>query len=555
MVEEDTYPVQSRMTSPPPTSDPNAFAPPAGPPMAMWFKVLLLVLISTGVGYLSALKLNLGQIPGIVIGSAICGVGTFAMMKLRGAPREMGLTFCLKFFSVTAYKVLNVTLVLWLSHDLGYTKEAALGLIMVWSIVMSIMTILAGSITDALGLRRTLIIGVTLSILTRLVMILTTNQTVALACGLFPLAVGEALCTPVLVAALRRFTSPSQRSVAFSVFYAIMNFGFMVAYFIFDGVRESLASHGQITLPLATTPLSDYRTLLLASMLLEVMILPLVLLLRRGAEMTAQGLRITPEIIKHPDAGLVASFCLTIRDAFLDVVRLFSALIHQSGFYRLLVFLLMIGLLKIVFNAMDYVFPPFALQELGPEARVGRFNAINGILILVLAPALGLMTQRFSAYVMVIVGGFVTAFSFIFMVLPPSVFQGLADGWLGNAIGHGYMEMKGSVHPYYIMIVCWQIVFSVGEAIYSPRVYEYAASIAPKGQEASYASLSYIPLLFGKLVTGAAIGGLLTKYYPDTGARDPSTMWLLIGLMVLVAPVCLLVFQRFIRVKEQGRET
>lgn len=542
------------MNTVPPTPDPSPFAPPSSPPLAMWLKILMLALISAGVGYLSAKKLNLGMIPGIVIGAAICGVGAFSMVKLKGAPREMGLTFCLKFFSVTAYKVLNVTLVFWLAGDFGYSKEAALGLIVAWSIVMSVMTILAGSITDALGLRRTLIIGVTLSILTRLVMILTTNKAVALSCGLFPLAVGEALCTPVLVAALRRFSSPSQRSVAFSVFYAIMNFGFMVAYFIFDGVRESLALHGQITLPLATTPLSDYRTLLLASMLLEVMILPLVLLLRRGAEMTEEGLRITPEIIKHPDAGILASFWLTLRDASRDVVRLFSGLIQQSGFYRLLAFLLMIGLLKVVFNAMDYVFPTFALQELGPEARVGRFNAINGILILVLAPAIGLMTQKFSAYAMVILGGFITAFSFVFLVVPPAVFQGMADGWVGNAIGRGYMELKGAVHPYYIMIVFWQIVFSVGEAFYSPRVYEYAASIAPKGQEASYASLSYIPLLIGKLITGAFFGGLLTKYCPETGARNPSMMWLLIGLMVLIAPVGLLVFQKFIRVKEQGRE-
>jgi hypothetical protein len=31
-------------------------------------------------------------------------------------------------------------------------------------------------------------------------------------------------------------------------------------------------------------------------------------------------------------------------------------------------------------------------------------------------------------------------------------------------------------------------------------------------------------------------------------------MWLIIGLMVLVAPVGLLLFRRYIRVKEEGRE-
>jgi dipeptide/tripeptide permease len=117
------------------------------------------------------------------------------------------------------------------------------------------------------------------------------------------------------------------------------------------------------------------------------------------------------------------------------------------------------------------------------------------------------------------------------------------------------MELQGPVHPYYITIILWQVLFSVGEAFYSPRVYEYAASIAPKGQEASYSSLSYIPLLFGKLVTGAAFGGLLEKYCPLQGARDPSTMWLIIGTMVLVAPTVLLLLSRHIQVKEEGRDS
>jgi len=522
--------------------------------MVLFLKTFSLLLLCAGVGYLAAKKGNLGYIPAGIIGLSIFGVAFYAMLKLKGAPREMGFAFGLKFFSVTGYKILNTTLILWLANDMGFSKDVALPLIAGWAITMSVITILAGSITDALGLRRTLLIGVTLCILTRLVMVVTTNSWVALIFGLFPLAIGEALCTPVLVAALRRFSSPSQRSVAFSLFYAIMNFGFMVAYFIFDGVRESLVAHGNISLPLVTSSLSHYKTLLLVSMGIELLMLPLILLLRRGAEMTEHGLVVTPEINKYPDAGFLESVRLTIRDGYQDTRTLFVSLIESSGFYRLLVFLLMIGFLKVVFNVMDYILPPFAIQALGPEARVGRFNAINGILILILAPAIGIMTQKFSAYSMVILGGFITALSFIFVVLPPHAFQGMADGWMGNAIGHGYMELKGSVHPYYVMIALWQVLFSVGEAFYSPRVYEYASSIAPKGQEASYASLSYIPLLIGKLITGAAFGGLLAKYCPEDGPRDPGMMWLIIGLMVLVAPVGLLLLKPFIRMKEEGRD-
>jgi hypothetical protein len=109
------------------------------------------------------------------------------------------------------------------------------------------------------------------------------------------------------------------------------------------------------------------------------------------------------------------------------------------------------------------------------------------------------------------------------------------------------------VHPYFVMMFLWQVVFSVGEAFYSPRVYEYAASIAPPGREASYSSLSYIPLLIGKVATGLSFSTLLDRYCPAEGPRDSGMMWLIIGSMVLVAPLGLLFLKRFIRVEEEAR--
>ena len=42
-------------------------------------------------------------------------------------------------------------------HDLGFSEQGALSLIVGWGFFMTLTTILAGSITDALGLRRTLL--------------------------------------------------------------------------------------------------------------------------------------------------------------------------------------------------------------------------------------------------------------------------------------------------------------------------------------------------------------------------------------------------------------
>ena len=95
---------------------------------------------------------------------------------------------------------------------------------------------------------------------------------------------------------------------------------------------------------------------------------------------------------------------------------------------------------------------------------------------------------------------------------------------------------------------------SVGEAIWSPRLYEYAAAIAPKGQEASYMALSVLPYFFAKFGAGSLSGWLLARYCPEAGPRDIATLWALVGGMALVTPVGAFLFRKYIQVHEEGRE-
>jgi len=91
--------------------------------------------------------------------------------------------------------------------------------------------------------------------------------------------------------------------------------------------------------------------------------------------------------------------------------------------------------------------------------------------IVFLVPFMGAMTQRFSAYRMVIVGSVISALSVFIMALPTAWFQPIADGFVMRWIGHGYLGLAGDVHPYYAMITIFVVVMSFGEAFYSPRVY------------------------------------------------------------------------------------
>jgi len=461
---------------------------------------------------------------------------------LRDARRELWLTFVLKFLIYVAYSVTNKTMVLWLSKDLGFSDQAAGALVgWGWAPAMTVFTLLAGSLTDAIGLKRTFYLGVAICTVARSVMVVTTTPWLVLLCGVLPLAIGEALGTPVLLAATRIYSTTAQRSMSFSVIYMVMNVGYLAAGYIFDFVRR-LDPRFSI---LGFEP-TTHQKLFMVSLAIEIVIFPAIYFLRRGED----------EHRKKKDVagmGLVGGVWSTVRESAVDTVRLFKRLAGQSAFARILLFFLLIGFLKAIFLQMDYVFPKFGDRVLGFRAPVGKLANINAWIIIPLVPIVGALTQRFAAYGMVILGGAICFAGVFIMALPPLWFVSAAESGLGQWLGHSYLGLQGTIHPYYIMTALYLIVFSVGECFYSPRVYEYAAAIAPQGQEASYGALAYLPFLVGKLLVGSA-GWILAAFVPEQGPRRPELMWLIFALAASVAPIGLIVFRRYIRVPEAGRE-
>jgi MFS family permease len=465
-------------------------------------------------------------------------IGKFTV--LRGASRELWLTFLIKFLIYTAYSVTNKTMVLWLSKDLGFSDQAAGALVgWVWAPAMTVFTLLAGSLTDAIGLRRTFFLGVAICTVARTVMVTTTNAPLALVCGVLPLAVGEALGTPVLLAATRCYSTVQQRSMAFSIIYVIMNVGYLAAGYLFDFIRSLDARFTLFGFEPTT-----HQQLFMVSLAFEIIIFPAIYFLRRDEKRSAQ---------QPASASLLGGIARTVQRSATETIQLFRRLFGQSAFARILVFFLLIGFLKAIFLQVDYVFPKFGDRELGLHAPVGKLANINGWIIIFLVPVVGALTQRITSYRMVVIGGVICTAGVFIMALPTEWFLSAAASGPGQWLGHGYLGVKGNIHPYYVMAALYLAVFSVGESFYSPRVYEYAAAIAPKGQEASYSSLAYIPFLVGKLLVGTS-GWILAAFCPAEGPRRSGMMWLIFALAASVAPLGLIVFRRYIRVTEAGRE-
>ena len=365
-------------------------------------------------------------------------------------------------------------------------------------------------------------------------------------------------CLPsrVMVAAVRRYSTTAQRSMSYAIFYAMMNAGFLAGAWIFDYVRKGLGEYGRFTVPLLGVQLSSYRTLFLLSFLITVPNLVVMYFgLRDGVEATDEGVRISPDQPKHPGAGLLQSVGLMVRDSLRDAARIFRGLWGQPAFCRFLAFLSLVVAVRLVLLHMYYTYPKFGIRELGEGAPIGRLWSLNSIVVILLVPFVGALTQKVSAYRMVLLGTSIAAGSVFLMAVPPAWFQPMADGLPGRLIAQSWLggAQRGGVNPYYVMIFLYVCAYSVGEVFWTPRLYEYTAAIAPKGQEGSYMSLSYLPFFVAKLFAGTLSGLLLSRYCPAVGPRHSQTIWLIIGLMALITPVGLVVFRRQIQVREAGR--
>jgi predicted MFS family arabinose efflux permease len=104
-------------------------------------------------------------------------------------------------------------------------------------------------------------------------------------------------------------------------------------------------------------------------------------------------------------------------------------------------------------------------------------------IVIVLVPVMTAITSKMNAYKVILYGSFIEAGSVFFLGLGESI----------------------------VYIILFQVVLSIGEAIYSPRVYDYTANIAPPGREASYMAYSKAPMFFAKVVAGRVhdrLGGL-----------------------------------------------
>jgi len=240
-----------------------------------------------------------------------------------------------------------------------------------------------------------------------------------------------------------------------------------------------------------------------------------------------------------------------VRDSTEETARRLADNFKEKPFW---IFLFLLGVLvfvRLTFFIFHVMFPTYAIRVFGEGAPVGSlFGVLNPVLIVFLVPLFSVLTMKVRSYTMLLVGTLLSAGAVFLCFLPEGVTLAMADSFFGELVFDYWLDIPiGQRDPFYLSLITFIVVFTVGEAIWSPRLMQFSAEIAPHGKEGSYLALAILPYFLGKALAGGMSGFLLTTYTPETASTFPDHqhVWLWIGCMAMISPVGLVVFRKLFR--------
>jgi MFS family permease len=452
------------------------------------------------------------------------------------------------------------------------------------------MNFVAGFIGDSLGIRRTLYISVVLLVVSRLVISATTERAIVIP-ALFVIAVGTAIMTPILIAATKRYTTESSQTAGFNLLYFLMNIGAFLGNVAID--------------PLRKLEWGNRSVFMLGSAVSILCWISILIFWRKGL---ARVDRIVEDgKAEAEEAKWEAPWTIA------------ASVMRESAFWRFMLLLMLLVGVRLVFEHQSQIYPKYYLRTMSellftaspsnaeeldrtgvpPEMRaaldradlaladgamvfveqpgerwrvqsddntiivrldgdqlkvyganvpIGKLNSINPFIIVFGVILSTPIVARFKLFHVMFVGICISAVSMLVLAIYP--------GWFiqtfGMTLAQGYLAIA----------LAQIVIFSIGEVIWSPRLYEYTAAVAPTGREASYMGLSYLPMTFARFAEGPLAGTLLTEYCPPDVtdrlttvpySRSPQMMHLILAGIAIATPVLILVFRKVIRKEAKGR--
>jgi predicted MFS family arabinose efflux permease len=430
---------------------------------------------------------------------------------LRETNREYWGIQIINFLDCMAYFAILTVASVFLSEDLGLTDKQAGYSVAAFTSAVTILLLASGVFTDWLGIRKSLRITMMAQFVLRLAMVV-----VALAPGLPHrgiLASGLLLLMAPFIASIQtvyqascqRFTTKRSRSAGFNLWYLFMNVGAGAGTIMIDVLR--LKFH-----------LANAHIFTMGAVAAVLCLIAGAALVRNEQQLL--GPDDPPEPAKSQRTGERKS-----------PLKIMIEVVTEPTLWRLLVLIALTLGVRAVYAYMYLLMPKYWLRTIGPDAAFGTLNAINPFGIVIGLILFIPLANKFNLFKMLVYGSMFSALS-LFPMAVPWTFYG-----------------SNIVTAHYVMALICMVLLTIGEVAWSPKLYEYTAAIAPKGQEGTYLGLSMLPWFLAKTLVSVFSGHLLGRWSPETVSvngtavplkealmhhqvsywNSPAAMWLILG--------------------------
>ncbi|MFH1861821.1 MAG: MFS transporter [bacterium] len=413
---------------------------------------------------------------------------------LLKASRGFWLINLVNFGDGISYFGILTLLTLFLHADVGFSDQWTGISVSFFTGAVTLFMLGGGFVSDKLGVRRALTVALGILAFGRIFLILAPELGMGLPAqsaawsAMVLMALGSGIIQPALYAGAKEYTDPRTAAVSFSLVYAIMNLGIVSENFLSPFIRAETGIGGVFWFCLGVNGL---------------LLLSQFMLFTRRVELRDRVFFEKAEE-KPPEQK---SLYQKLRD--LPVMDT-----------RFLFFIFALLPVQTLFAHQWLTIPHYIMRAYPPEvgARYEWISGINPFIIVIFVPLISALTRKVKVLTMMIIGTTISAA--VTFVLAPG--------------------------PDLTMLLVYSVVFSLGEAAWSSRFYEYVAQLAPPGRVGAYMGIAGIPWFLAKFTTGFYSGYMLERFCPEGGPFDTGTMWLLYGLIACTSPLILILGRKWV---------
>jgi len=380
-------------------------------------------------------------------------------------------------FERLAYYGMSAVLAIYLSEQLHFSSELTGALLGVAGFVVYGLAIVAGSLADRFGFRRTLMCAY---------LILTTGYFLLgsiEASWMAPLrqaigdkwlvsmvllvpALGPGMVKPCVAGTTARASSENVRSLGYSIYYTLVNIGGalgpLMAWFVRERLHLGMANVFRVSA--ASVFLMFWVTLFF-----------------------------------YREPGRTNNAVESVWTAFTNIFIVLGNL-------RYVVFLLISSGFYIVYWQMWTSVPIFMRRYVDPHAAVDRILSIEAFTVIACQILVTYLTRKIAAVRTIAIGFLVAALSWVLLALDPTM----------------------------VMLGVLLVLLALGELTQASRYYEYCSRLAPPEQQGLYMGYAFLPIAIGYAVAGP-LGGYLLRQFGEVLDRPRGMWWVIFAIGLLSA--------------------